>query len=42
MWGVVLIGMGHLGQALVGYRGFAEQGFNLLAAFDVDKDKMGT
>lgn len=40
-WGVVLIGIGHLGQALIGYRGFAEQGFNLLAAFDVDEGKIG-
>ena len=41
-WGVILVGMGHLGQALVGYRGFALQGFNLQAAFDTDPDKVGT
>jgi len=41
-WGVILIGVGHLGQALAGYRGFAEQGFHLLASFDTAKEKIGT
>lgn len=31
----VLIGAGKLGQALLGYKGFAEYGLNILAAFDV-------
>lgn len=30
----VLIGAGKLGQALMGYKGFAEYGLNILAAFD--------
>ncbi|HIT34492.1 MAG TPA: redox-sensing transcriptional repressor Rex [Candidatus Faecousia intestinigallinarum] len=30
----VLIGAGKLGQALLGYKGFAEYGLNILAAFD--------
>jgi redox-sensing transcriptional repressor len=41
-WGVVLIGIGHLGQALLGYRGFSQQGFHLLAAFEVDRKKIGS
>ncbi len=40
-WGVALVGVGNLGRALAGYRGFAQQGFNLLAAFDVDPAKVG-
>ena len=32
----VLIGAGKLGQALLGYGGFATYGLNILAAFDVD------
>ena len=32
----VLIGAGKLGQALLGYRGFAEFGLNIQAAFDVN------
>lgn len=41
-WGVILIGVGHLGQALAGYRGFSEQGFHIVAAFDNAKEKIGT
>lgn len=33
---VVLIGVGHLGAALVRYRGFEKEGFEILAGFDVD------
>ena len=40
-WNVGLIGIGNLGRALLGYRGFKEQGFNIIAAFDVDKSKVG-
>jgi redox-sensing transcriptional repressor len=40
-WGVVLVGMGNLGQALAGYRGFESQGFNLVAAFEADPSKIG-
>src|SRR6056297_2949058 len=35
-WGVFLIGVGSLGNALLRYRGFARLGFRLVAAFDVD------
>lgn len=41
-WGVILVGVGHLGQALLGYRGFGQQGFHVLAAFDIDPSKIGT
>lgn len=34
-WNSVLIGAGSLGNALIRYRGFSEQGFQLVAAFDV-------
>ena len=35
-WKVALIGAGSLGTALIRYRGFSEQGFELVAAFDSD------
>lgn len=40
-WPVVLIGCGNLGQALLGYRGFSPQGFELVAAFDVADELVG-
>lgn len=33
---VILVGAGHLGAALVRYRGFEKEGFEIVAAFDVD------
>ncbi len=33
---VVLVGVGHLGAALVRYRGFQKEGFEILAGFDLD------
>jgi redox-sensing transcriptional repressor len=41
-WSVCLAGVGNLGRALLGYRGFAQQGFRIVAAFDVDPAKIGT
>jgi redox-sensing transcriptional repressor len=41
-WNVILVGVGNLGRALSGYRGFGQQGFRLLAAFDSDPKKIGT
>src|SRR5438477_604313 len=35
-WRVALVGAGNLGQALLGYRGFRDQGFKILAAFESD------
>lgn len=32
---VVLVGVGNLGQALLSYRGFAREGFEIVAAFDL-------
>ncbi|MHB9154263.1 MAG: redox-sensing transcriptional repressor Rex [Endomicrobiales bacterium] len=40
-WNVALFGVGHLGMALLGYRGFKEQGFEIVAAFDSDPKKAG-
>jgi len=33
---VILVGVGNLGTALLSYRGFQEQGFEIAAAFDAD------
>jgi redox-sensing transcriptional repressor len=33
---VILVGVGHLGLALVSYRGFEKEGFEILAAFDAE------
>jgi len=33
---VILIGAGHLGLALLSYRGFGKEGFEIVAAFDTD------
>jgi redox-sensing transcriptional repressor len=41
VWPVVLIGVGNLGRALLGYRGFGNQGFKVVAAFDGDPSKVG-
>ena len=40
-WPVVLVGCGNMGQALLGYRGFAKQGFDVVAVVDVDKNVLG-
>jgi redox-sensing transcriptional repressor len=34
---VVLVGAGHLGMALLSYRGFEQEGFEIVAAFDIDR-----
>jgi redox-sensing transcriptional repressor len=41
-WSVAIIGAGNLGRALLGYKGFQQQGFQIVAAFDLDPDKVGT
>jgi redox-sensing transcriptional repressor len=33
---VVLVGVGHLGSALLAYKGFEKEGFEIVAGFDVD------
>jgi redox-sensing transcriptional repressor len=40
-WNVILVGVGNLGRALSGYRGFDQLGFRLVAAFDSDPEKIG-
>ena len=41
-WRVVIVGIGNLGRALLGYKGFARQGFEIVAALDSDKEKSGS
>lgn len=38
---VALVGFGRLGSALVGYRGFADRGFEIVGVFDADLAKIG-
>jgi len=40
-WHVLLVGVGNLGRALLGYKGFGQQGFRIVAAFDTDRSKSG-
>jgi redox-sensing transcriptional repressor len=40
-WKVAMVGVGNLGRALLGYKGFGSQGFCIVAAFDVDLTKTG-
>ncbi|NUS72208.1 MAG: redox-sensing transcriptional repressor Rex [Corynebacteriales bacterium] len=41
-WGVALVGVGRLGQALTNYAGFANRGFAIKAVFDSATDQVGT
>jgi redox-sensing transcriptional repressor len=38
---VAIVGVGNLGRALAGYRGFGERGFRMVAAFDADPRMVG-
>jgi redox-sensing transcriptional repressor len=40
-WPIGIVGVGNLGRALLGYRGFGQQGFRIVAAFDADPVKTG-
>jgi redox-sensing transcriptional repressor len=40
-WAVALVGVGNLARALLRYRGFGQQGFRIVALFDVDPGKVG-
>jgi redox-sensing transcriptional repressor len=40
-WRVCIIGAGKIGAALARYRGFADRGFNVVAVYDSDEDKIG-
>jgi redox-sensing transcriptional repressor len=41
VWPVAMVGVGNLGRALLGYKGFGQQNFRIVAAFDVDAGKLG-
>ncbi len=41
-WRVALVGAGHIGSALLAYRGFADQGFDIVAVYDADPARIGT
>lgn len=41
IWEVVLVGVGHLGQALLSYQGFSHKGFEIVMAFDNDPKVIG-
>lgn len=40
-WNLAIVGFGNLGRALIGYKGFGHQGFEVAAAFDTDPNKVG-
>jgi redox-sensing transcriptional repressor len=40
-WRVAVIGAGHVGSALIAYRGFADQGFDVVAVYDRDPARIG-
>ena len=40
-WRVVIIGAGKIGAALAQYRGFRQRGFNILAVYDTNPEKIG-
>ena len=41
-WKMALVGVGRLGRAILGYEGFAPQGFRIVQAFDSDPRIVGT
>lgn len=40
-WNIAIIGIGHLGAALANYHNFISLGFNLVALFDCEPEKIG-
>ena len=40
-WPMALVGVGHLGRAIMGYAGFSPDGFQVVAAFDTDPAQIG-
>lgn len=40
-WSLAVVGVGHLGQAIIAYGGFAPEGFQVVAAFDTDPARVG-
>jgi len=41
-WSMILVGVGHLGMAILSYDGFQPQGFIIVDAFDADPAMIGT
>ena len=41
IWNVAVVGVGHLGSALLTYPGFKERGLNIVTALDSDSRKIG-
>ena len=41
-WRVAMVGAGHIGAALLGYKGFADQGFDVVAVFDAAPSRIGS
>lgn len=40
-WNIIVVGVGHLGNALINSRNLSNMGYRLRAAFDIDKNKIG-
>ena len=40
-WRVAVVGAGHIGAALLAYRGFEKQGFDVVAVFDRESTRVG-
>ena len=40
-WSVAMVGAGNIGAALLAYRGFSRQGFDIVAVFDRDPHRIG-
>jgi redox-sensing transcriptional repressor len=40
-WRMALVGVGKLGRAILGYEGFAPQGFRIVEAFDANPSRVG-
>src|SRR3972149_1248786 len=41
-WRIALVGVGRLGRAILGYPGFAPQGFRIIEAFDAEPETVGS
>jgi redox-sensing transcriptional repressor len=41
-YNVIVVGAGRIGQALMGYKNFMLEGFNIVAVFDKDESRIGT
>ena len=40
-WNIAMIGVGNLGEALLGYKAFESEKFRIVALFDIDPEKVG-